>query len=369
MKEKPNCFFMRKIEEYTQKIESEEYRRYHTILVVFYCLSAVSLFMCIMNIVTEKYELAVATLAFGTVTLIYCIVLGIIKKLNLLSYVVISIILETFFLYLVVHGGTEGFSAIWVVILAISGCITFGLKLGSIYNLAAILQLVFLFFFPIGQRLVQADYTHSFLMRFPILYTTASVIGFFLEVSRSCSYKHMLGLKNKFETAMNYDILTGLHNRTWFNTYVEKVESDISRGDTVGVLIADIDDFKKINDTYGHIKGDEILKIIAQALDNTGEFTMCRWGGEEFITIVKNYTKKDFSDLAERMREKVNKTEVNIGGNKISISIGISWVEWSEDFSLAKQIHLADDGLIMAKRLGKNLVCSLDNNIAVVSEL
>ncbi len=149
------------------------------------------------------------------------------------------------------------------------------------------------------------------------------------------------------------DPLTGLENRRVLD-YLEQKLSHRNAKD-IYVLMIDIDDFKRINDTYGHIFGDKVLKKTAEAVlkvvrtyDN-----VIRFGGEEIVVILHRVGEREAMDIANRIREKVQSLSFEEHPEvKVSVSIGIAPYQGS----LMEAIHRADEAMYRAKGLGKNRV-------------
>lgn len=155
------------------------------------------------------------------------------------------------------------------------------------------------------------------------------------------------------------DPLTNSYNRKYYVMTMNEVLSLNNRYKMpFSIILFDIDDFKKINDGYGHLVGDKVLinivKLINEDIRKTD--TLYRVGGEEFIIICKNTIKSDAIIIAEKIRKKVEES-LNIIENKtITISIGVTEVISDDDEnSIYKRV---DDNLYMSKNSGKNRVTS-----------
>ncbi len=151
----------------------------------------------------------------------------------------------------------------------------------------------------------------------------------------------------------NIDNLTGLYNRWKFNQFINEIFD--RKSTKFSVFIADIDSFKKINDTYGHVVGDNVLKNIAKILKEHvhNEGLVARYGGEEFVGILHK-EKIEAVKTCEAIREKVEKESSNLFGFRVTISIGIA--EASEKENVTELLGLADQRLYNAKETGKNRV-------------
>lgn len=182
-----------------------------------------------------------------------------------------------------------------------------------------------------------------------------------LSVVMTSNHFHLSLLLRLYRQA-THDPLTGLLNRVALERHTEQIESQEPRPSTAVVLL-DLDKFKQINDTYGHSVGDQVLRVFAGMLkseSNKNEM-ICRYGGEEFLVIIVNITKKEVLAEAERIRLITEKLELHtLEGMPfhISVSQGISMLRPEEKIKDA--IRRADERLYMAKRKGRNCVVATD---------
>jgi diguanylate cyclase (GGDEF)-like protein len=152
------------------------------------------------------------------------------------------------------------------------------------------------------------------------------------------------------------DGLTRLFNHT---ACFHKIKIELSRFERYGTLVSlmmiDIDDFKKINDTYGHIEGDGVLSILGRVIVHEIRDTdiCCRYGGEEFTVIMPSTGIRDAAALAERLREKVEQSMPL--GKRVTVSIGVTSCDTAIS-SAQMLVNRADAALYLAKRNGKNRV-------------
>ena len=121
--------------------------------------------------------------------------------------------------------------------------------------------------------------------------------------------------------------------------------------------MADIDDFKKINDTYGHNAGDYILKTVAEimreACDNV---LVSRWGGEEFVMMIIGATLEDSVEKAESLRKKIMNTSIEADGNTLKVTMSFGCRQFDQNLSIEENISKADEHLYTAKESGRNCV-------------
>jgi two-component system, cell cycle response regulator len=157
------------------------------------------------------------------------------------------------------------------------------------------------------------------------------------------------------------DALTGAYNKRYFDeNYGRLVAQCTESGRAFSLIVFDIDHFKKINDTYGHLAGDGVLSGIgdavrAELLD--GEI-LCRVGGEEFAIIASGRPLTEMRKLAEQVRAAVERAVFSAEGDRIpvTISLGVSALEQAPGEAQALY-RLADERLYQAKRGGRNRVC------------
>lgn len=152
------------------------------------------------------------------------------------------------------------------------------------------------------------------------------------------------------------DELTELYLRDVFDVVLAKEISESKRSHRkLSLLMIDIDDFKKVNDTYGHQKGDEVLKTIGKFLNNNiREMDMAaRYGGEEIVILMPNTTVNQAFKIADKMRENISK--LTFDDFSVKVSIGVSQTDDNVN-SAMKLIETADKALYKAKNSGKNRV-------------
>ncbi len=168
-------------------------------------------------------------------------------------------------------------------------------------------------------------------------------------------------LKKTQELAIK-DPLTSLFLRDFF---LERLEEELKRaklkGANLGLLMIDIDDFKKINDTYGHIVGDMVLKrladILVRSLADAGGF-ICRFGGEEFLVCLVECKPRRAIAVAEEIRKKVEGLRIAFRRKEINFTVSLGLAMYPEDgFELNLLLEQADKLLYKAKKEGKNRLC------------
>ncbi len=160
------------------------------------------------------------------------------------------------------------------------------------------------------------------------------------------------------------DSLTGLHNRRYFSTHLEALfRRTTDSGKPLALLIIDIDHFKRVNDTYGHAVGDEVLCDVAQQIArNVRAFDLvARYGGEEFVVLMPDTADAVALAIADRLRDKIADHEFLVGDSAaaigVTVSIGISYARGPQD-DPDDLLKRADKALYQAKDEGRNRVVS-----------
>jgi diguanylate cyclase (GGDEF)-like protein len=160
------------------------------------------------------------------------------------------------------------------------------------------------------------------------------------------------------------DALTGIANRRHFDRALERELRRTRRErQPLSLIFLDLDEFKRFNDTYGHARGDEVLRKVAQTLDETfrrgGDF-VARYGGEEFAVVLPGVDGRRASLYAERLRRRIWRLSIPYGASqatdRVTISGGVATIGAGNIASADQVLLVADRALYRAKCLGKNRI-------------
>ena len=160
------------------------------------------------------------------------------------------------------------------------------------------------------------------------------------------------------EAKASTDALTGLPNRRYFDEFCGLLARRRRSGDAVGVLMIDIDKFKRLNDTFGHATGDEVLRAVGGAIVAAvrEDDVPARYGGEEFVVLLRNPSPEIALEVGERVRASVGALDFRrFGVGRVSVSVGVA-VARQVDQPIAELIAEADRALYRAKRTGRDRV-------------
>lgn len=319
---------------------------------VFHCLliaSAVPFILCLINaIVFHSYDLALLDVLVSAASLAAYAWFR--RTGNVVVASACLAFLVTFavclFLYL-----TKGYanSVVWLLVIPPITFFLVGRKLGTVYSGLAFIFCAYVVYQQVGQDFPKPQGLGAFLNVVEASIVVILLFRFY-EKTRSQAYSQLQERNALVTQLAQTDRLTGLYNRDKFDRELKKCQHS-----AVCLVLIDVDHFKKINDTHGHMKGDEVLQSLAEKLREHVRAcdVVARWGGEEFAILLPETSKENALILAERIRETVCQSFT--AGLPISVSVGLATpASLSQDpEQLLKQ---ADKALYQAKTNGRNCV-------------
>jgi len=195
------------------------------------------------------------------------------------------------------------------------------------------------------------------------LFAESSVLGIFNHVHLDMASKVLRIVEsvlvgNEIRELAIFDSLTGLYTRWYFSIrYNEEFKKSIQSGFPIVLLYLDIDDFKKINDRYGHLEGDEVLRKVGSVVKHSVRTIdiPARYGGEEMVVMLLGATVQDGIIVAERLRAKITEA-FHDKPYKVTVSIGVAGISEMSAEAPDELIYMADKAMYYAKRTGKNKV-------------
>ena len=267
--------------------------------------------------------------------------------------------------YLVFNGGVNSTGPLWIYIVPAVAFFFKGLK-GGIWNIVIFISITsFLLFFK-GGALLNSHYTFEFKTRLVLSFITVSFLYSLYERARLQSYRKLEKMNEKYEELANTDQLTELPNRRGMRERLVIEFNRLGRSQSAfGLIMCDIDYFKKINDQYGHDMGDQVLKSVASVFDKNirKQDVVSRWGGEEFLFLLPNTGLEDTYKLAEKLRTEVHTRVFESGEEQLSVSVSMGITDVTLTDTIDVGINRADKMLYQAKKKGRNRTWSaiLDN--------
>jgi diguanylate cyclase (GGDEF)-like protein/PAS domain S-box-containing protein len=185
------------------------------------------------------------------------------------------------------------------------------------------------------------------------------IIGSVEVFSDDSDHVKTLDRLRELEQTALVDELTGLGNRRYFNRAIAASLADLARhGTPFGVLLLDIDHFKRFNDTYGHDVGDRVLQLVGRTLSHNCRAydTPVRWGGEEFAIVSDKVTPESLRATAERMRVLVAESFLEHDGERLSVTTSVGGAAAESDDDVESIVKRADARLYASKDAGRNRV-------------
>jgi diguanylate cyclase (GGDEF)-like protein len=180
-----------------------------------------------------------------------------------------------------------------------------------------------------------------------------------IQLRMKRALKELEKSKRQLALLASLDPLTKLYNRRYFIIYSNNIVSNAKkRNIPISVVMFDLDNFKQINDTYGHSVGDDVLIEIANMLKglSTKDEIICRYGGEEFAVLLKNSTIEETKEFANELKERMNSLKIPTKSDTIGVtaSIGISAVDLEKEDSIEDALNRADSAMYKVKHTTKN---------------
>ncbi len=194
----------------------------------------------------------------------------------------------------------------------------------------------------------------------PVRDVRGEIIGAVEIFSDNSRQAHLLEQLVRFKELSLLDSLTGLGNKRYVEIEISTKINEMHKlgRPCFGVLFADIDHFKRINDQYGHDVGDKVIEMVAKTIKNSvnNEGSVFRWGGEEFLAVINTNLKEELVKVAERVRALTEQSVFRLGPNeiKVTVSVGAALADLNDtDDTLVKR---ADELLYLSKKTGRNKV-------------
>jgi diguanylate cyclase (GGDEF)-like protein len=161
---------------------------------------------------------------------------------------------------------------------------------------------------------------------------------------------HLAGALGQYKDAARIDSLTGLLNRRGLAEQLR----ELGRHWTIGVMMADVDGFKVINDRYGHAIGDAALQEVGTRLRSAvrQRDLVCRWGGDEFLVVCPDITERAIGPVAGKLLSAVCETPVGVGATELQVSVSVGWALASDGRAAEHLVEVADAAMYRAKAAG-----------------
>lgn len=261
---------------------------------------------------------------------------------------------------LMFYSSPDGGSLLWHLIFPPLVVFCMGLRLGFLIWGAYFVFILLAMYSPL-QVYLNYDYPEALRTRFIIANMLEFSAFWLLEFVRQQAHKTLLLNLDRMSHYAYTDTLTGLGNRRDFQNHLNWVQAQAKRtGGNFSVALADLDHFKRVNDTYGHQVGDLVLKHCAETISASLRETdrLFRWGGEEFVLLMPNTSLNDGVIVAERVRINMAAVPYMHQGKVVPIAISLGVDSWDSSNDVNVLLCNADARLYQAKGQGRNQVCA-----------
>ena len=320
-------------------------------------LSLTSSVMTLVNVFTGEYMLMIATLLFSLLCLANILAIYRFSARERIVYWLFGLEAMALLAFFMVTGIPDGFSVLWVCLIPSFALLVFGLRSGSIFSALTLVMVIFLFWLPSGRTLLRYDYSSVFMLRFPFFYISAYLLSLTIEYVRAETQRQLETARQEYAHLYRHDALTGLYNRYGIYEFCRQAFHG-EEGEHAAVVLFDIDDFKRINDTYSHMAGDEVLKTVSAIVQRTvcENCSCCRWGGEEFLLVLR--CRHDARETAEKLRREIVSTPTVYQNEELHVtaSFGVSVAANLCNLSITDLIDRADKAMYVSKANGRNCV-------------
>ena len=311
----------------------------------------------------RKMQISYVPLSFTVGALINLALLSCPKKGVTISSVFSLVEGIALFLMLIFMGARDEYSIMFCLAFPVMVFYFFNLKTGVFLNGLLIFILLFFTLTPVGKGLLPEKavlyYQRGFADKLLTLYCLFSIFMFLYSYLQHEMFGKLRERRDDYKKLARHDYVTGLYNRVGFYSQLEN-EVFNSTNEKISIGICDIDDFKGVNDRYGHSVGDMVIKEFANTFVNRHDMISCRFGGDEFLFVYFNDVVPD-EELMKSFEE-IKNTEFPVTETetiKIKFSAGVCRTKVENIHSISDidvYIGKADSLLYQAKRNGKNII-------------
>lgn len=346
-------FCLRRLEYYSTVYENGD-SRVLAILLFIVAISSLHFFFFVVFAFTNVPEMCIFNL-YAFIACWFCVYFIIIKQKYIVAQYLIIFVMCA---YMVVSTYNFGFEKnAYILVFPLIFAIYFVSPENIIHVTSSIIMSVIAYFIMLYCRFnIVSKYQDSvhYIELVNILFAVSSMtfiiytIGLSEKIIKVMQEDEIKNLEKDAKT----DFLTGLYNKR----YLEDISEKINRLDNTFLVMADIDYFKRVNDTYGHLTGDMVLKEVSKLMKSSfrNEDVLIRWGGEEFILIIKSTDIDIITMKINAFRELIANKEFRYKNIKFKITITFGIKEIDKNVAFIKNLSDADEALYFGKENGRN---------------
>ena len=356
----------------TDGLLNDDFRQSFLVAVLSLLLAVISAVAAITHFLKDPQKVfaILMTAAFVLAVLVFLLTVFM-NKYHVIWRRTFMVLIILYFGYLCYDGGPDGFLHLWILLIPAFSFITFGLKEGFITAVPVFLTMIAFFWWPLAdlrkyaaeQAVFQmvddqvASFSLNMRLRLTMLYAVNMFLGYFAELVRDVAAKRLRSFTENFKYASMHDSLTGLANQNYLAKFLDETYQNRNLNTTLGCLFVDVDCFKNVNDTYGHLFGNVVLMRIGELLAQQEGAFVCRWGGDEFVVCMTDVKEDKLMEIGEKIRASVSAcTFKDYPKFHITVSVGAVVLPVDETFNFDHVLDLADYANRMAKNNGKDNV-------------
>lgn len=314
-----------------------------------------------------SFVMSVTSYQDGYITLSFLLVIGgfvfvspfVLKNRDRTIAVLMLYALYSMMCFLIVSGGNNGTGPLWLFIVSPVTFFIRGLKRGAFDLIILAIVISVLFYFT--DKLGYYSYpNHYFTTRVMLCFSILCILGGFYEYYRNKYSRELIEQLKINQKLARIDAMTDLFNRR----YATECLQDARFNEGAAFLLIDVDNFKQVNDTYGHQIGDDVLTFIASILKSVSgeEDIVARWGGEEFLIVTPQGHERRARQLAENIHQQLAQHAFQQGVHNFKVTLSIGLHQRASNESIDHCLSVADKCLYLAKSHGKNqTVAELDS--------
>ena len=260
-------------------------------------------------------------------------------------------------IFLIWTGGIEGTGFMWLYLIPVIAAMGLPLRYIIIDNCILMTIVLILMFTPL-RDFMSWEYPFAYQIGISISLLFVMICSYMTEVARHNTHEKLTVASKKLQNIALTDPLTQVYNRRALETHYGSMKE---KHFGIAFAMMDLDFFKKINDSYGHDIGDKTLSHVVKLTRESipSDASVYRWGGEEFLLVLKTSIPEEFAKTLENLREKIEKNPLVFAEGlhtTIKITVSIGGVYPDEELTIGECIRLADMYLYKAKEQGRNRV-------------
>ena len=357
----------------TDSLLNDDFRQPFLVIVLSFLLAVISLISAIPHFVNSANEGFVMAIVLAVVFVlsasIFFLTLFVKKYHSVWRHLLMALIIVLFG-YCCWDGGPQGFIHLWVLLIPAFSFVTFGIYEGFITSVPTLTVMVLLFWTPLNDYLrIKMQHPDEpaiwpsvdFRLRMTLVFLVGMLLGFIAELLRHVAARRLKEFTDHYEYVSMHDSLTGLANQNLLAKYLEDISNNKSKYSNLGCLFVDVDAFKNVNDSYGHLFGNVVLIKIADILSEDKNAFVCRWGGDEYVICFNNIEESLLMRIGEKYRTTISAcTFAEHPDFHITVSIGAVILPIDESFNFNHVLDLADKANRTAKDKGKDNVSMAD---------